>query len=63
MPTSSAVLLVKGADICIGVAAEHRRVVPLEHNEVQAIGQRELRHPVLQLQPRLRAVCNRRGNV
>jgi hypothetical protein len=57
-PTCFAVLLVKCAHIGVRVAADHRSVVPLQHDEVQPVGERELGHPALQPRPCIASICS-----
>lgn len=56
--TCFAVFLVKCAHIGIGVATDDRSVVPLQHDEVQPVGERELGHPALQPRPCIASICS-----
>lgn len=42
------VLLIARADVRVRAAADHRRRASLQHDDVQAVGKRELLHPLLQ---------------
>lgn len=56
--TCFAVLLIKCAHVGVRVAADDRSVVPLQHDEVQPVGERELGHPALQPRPRIASICS-----